>query len=211
MPTRLLLTRHGETRANVERRLVGHGESPLTERGRRQALALAERLQREPIAAVYASDLTRCCETAALAIAGRHIEVAAEPGLRELHFGDWEGRTFDEVQAGWPDAWSRLLAIDETFCAPGGEPVVAASARIAATMAAIADRHAGKSVLIVAHGGTLYLYLSHLRGTPLSGTVRVAAANCALTLVELHEDGPRLTIVNDDAHLARIDAGGSQQ
>lgn len=209
MPTRLLLTRHGEAQANVERRLVGHAESPLTARGRRQAEALAMRLHDEPIVCAYASDLSRACETATLALAGRDVELRVEPGLRELYFGAWEGLNFREIERGWAHEHRRLLAIDETFCAPEGEPLSGAGARIARTIATIAAAHAHETVLIVAHGGSLQLCLARLLAMPLHAVFRLAIGHCTLSAVEFHGEQPLVTLVNDGAHLAGVDAEGT--
>jgi broad specificity phosphatase PhoE len=199
-PVRLILTRHGETVANESRRFSGHSDVALTRRGRAQARALARRLRREPITAAYSSDLSRARETAEITLQGRGIAVEINAGLRELSFGDWEGLTFDEVRAGWPDQFARLLAIEKDFCAPGGEPITVARGRVVSAAMGIAARHAGETVLIAAHGGTLQLLLSHLLGMPPNCMFRIATGNCGVSIVEFHGERPFVTLVNDCAH-----------
>lgn len=204
MPTRLLLTRHGETTANAARQFSGHSDVSLTALGRRQARALAVRLRGETVAAAYASDLSRARETAELALAGRGLTVRGEPGLREFNFGDWEGRTFAEVRAGWPDDWNRLLAIDDGFCAPGGEPLRETRVRVSEAVQRIVAAHPDETVLVAAHGGTLQLVFAEALGMATGAMFRIATDNCALSIIEIHGARPLVRLVNDQSHLKRL-------
>ncbi len=199
-PVRLILTRHGETVANEGRRFSGHSDVALTKRGRAQARALARRLRDEPITAAYSSDLSRARETAEITLRGRDIPVQVKSGLRELSFGDWEGKTFAEVRTAWPEQIQRFLANDEGFCAPGGEPLPVARERVIAAAEEIAARHFGETVLIAAHGGTLQLLLSHLLGMSVGNMFRLATGNCSVSIVELYGDRPLVTLLNDCGH-----------
>src|SRR5687768_670536 len=96
--TRLILVRHGETAWNHDLRLQGHTDTDLSDLGREQAARLAERLAREEIAAAYSSDLRRCVDTAAIALAGRGIRPTLMEGLREVHLGEWQGHTTAELR-----------------------------------------------------------------------------------------------------------------
>src|SRR5690606_41498851 len=95
--TQLLLIRHGETAWNLDRRVQGHTDIPLNARGRAQAHSLARALRHEPLAAVYTSDLGRAMATAQPLAQALGLQAQAEPGLRERHFGCFEGRTQAEV------------------------------------------------------------------------------------------------------------------
>ncbi|HLZ72924.1 MAG TPA: histidine phosphatase family protein [Dehalococcoidia bacterium] len=202
MATRLLLTRHGETVANAARRFSGRSDVALTALGRRQAKALGRRLRGFEIDAAYASPLLRARQTAEIALAGRGIAVTPDEGLREISFGEWEGRTFDEIRERWPNEWTRLRSFDESFCAPGGEPFTEAQQRVVESAIAIVGRHPDETVLITAHGGTLQLLLSHVLGMPAGSMFRIATGNCSLSIVEFHGERPIVTLVNDCAHTA---------
>ena len=95
-PTRIIAIRHGETTWNVDTRIQGHLDIPLNATGRHQAARMALALKDEPIAAVYASDLTRAWETAQYLGRVHGLQVNPETGLRERGFGDFEGKTFAE-------------------------------------------------------------------------------------------------------------------
>lgn len=90
---RIHFVRHAETLFNVNGQLQGWCDSPLTERGERQAAALGERLRNIRLAAAFTSDLTRTRTTTAAALSGHpHLPLTVMPELREWHFGAWEGK-----------------------------------------------------------------------------------------------------------------------
>lgn len=153
MATTILLTRHGETDWNRERRVQGHTDRPLNDTGRAQALALAQALAGESLEAVYASDLSRAYETARAVAEPRRLPVRTVPELREKNFGTWEGLTDEEIFSRFPDARRGRWGDGET-------PEHVAS-RVVVALQEIAGRHPGATVLVVSHGGPLRAVLSH--------------------------------------------------
>ena len=105
--TTILLVRHGETDWNLERRWQGHIDRPLNDVGRAQARALADRLDSEPFAAVYSSDLARARETAEIVAAAHGLPVHLDPRLREADVGEWSGLTADEIERRYPEGCGR--------------------------------------------------------------------------------------------------------
>ena len=111
--TRILAIRHGETLWNVDSRIQGHLDIGLNDTGRWQAERLGLALKEEPIAAIYASDLSRAHDTALAVSRHTGVPVQAEPGLRERSFGEFEGRTFAEIEKELPEQaqrWRRQTA-----------------------------------------------------------------------------------------------------
>ena len=156
-PTRILAIRHGETAWNVDTRLQGHLDIPLNDEGLRQAQHLAQALgQSETIDAIYASDLSRAHITAqAIAQATGHT-VSTHPGLRERHFGAFQGRTFAEIEVELPEhAWHWRKRTPDWVPPDGGESLIALRERIVATVDELAARHPSQQVVMVAHGGVL--------------------------------------------------------
>ena len=149
----ILLARHGETDWNLERRVQGHTDRPLNATGLAQAEALAELLSSEPLVAVYASDLVRARETAEAVAQRLGLEVVVDAGLREKHFGTWEGLTDVEIRERFPEA------LPGTF--GDGETTEAVAERAVAAYERIRARHPGGAVLIVTHGGALRAILAH--------------------------------------------------
>ena len=147
--TIILLARHGESDWNVARRWQGHADRPLTERGREQARALAERLQHVELDAVYSSDLRRAADTAAAV----SLEVIELPELREVDVGSWSGLTRAEAEERFPEGVARWR---EGF--PGwddGETYEEMTERVVGAVLAIARAHRGGRVLVVSHGGPI--------------------------------------------------------
>jgi len=151
--TTILLVRHGETDWNLERRVQGHSDRPLNETGRAQARALAQQLAGEPVDAVYASDLLRALDTARPLAEALGLPVQTLPGLREKHFGTWEGLTDVEIRERFPQSDGGPWGDAETT-----EDV---AARVIAALHDVAGRHRGGHVVIVTHGGPVRAVLRH--------------------------------------------------
>ncbi len=154
----LYMLRHGETAWNTERRMQGMKDSPLTERGRRQAEAVArtlkEELARVPGPTVFwRSPLGRTRETAA--IIGRELGLAPDQWredarLAELCYGDWEGFNWREIEAHTPNALATWKADPHRFCPPGGETHAELRDRSASFLAEVAGM--GLRTVVVGHG-----------------------------------------------------------
>ena len=154
----LYVLRHGETAWNTERRMQGTKDSPLTERGRAQAVAMGRALRSElahqSVPTVFLrSPLGRASETALLV--GRELgldpgEWRDDPRLAELRYGAWEGFTWKEIEADHPNALATWRADPHGFCPPGGETHVELRRR---TQAALSDIIAGNlRTVVVGHG-----------------------------------------------------------
>lgn len=154
----LYMLRHGETAWNTERRMQGTRNSPLTERGRSQALAMGRALRaelvREPGPTQFLrSPLGRTRETSE--IVGRELGLAAadwrdDPRLVELSYGEWEGFNWAEIEANRPDALAQWRADPQGFVPPGGETHLELSRRSAAVLAEVAASRT--RTVIVSHG-----------------------------------------------------------
>lgn len=153
--TRLIAIRHGETAWNVDTRIQGQLDVPLNDTGRWQAARLARALADEGIRAVYSSDLGRAHETArAVAQAGGQL-VINEHGLRERHFGEFEGFTWKEIEERWPAQSERWRKRDPDFAPRGGETLRRFYARVVETVTRLASAHPGQTIALVAHGGVM--------------------------------------------------------
>lgn len=123
----LAFVRHGETAPNVEGRLLGRSDPPLTDRGRVQARAVAAYAASLGALRVYTSPLRRAVETAAEVAAASGLEVVIDERLVEIDYGEWEGKDL----AGIPHEVVRRWREDPTFAPPGGESLAAVVARVA--------------------------------------------------------------------------------
>lgn len=145
------MIRHGFSVANNEHRFAGHSDFPLTELGKLQAERCAEALKDEKIDAIYASDLKRAFETATPIAKAHGLTVIPHEGLREIFAGEWEGKTFEELQSEYPEGfgvWRNDLGAAHP---DGGESIAELFERIIATMGEIAKEQEGKTVCIATH------------------------------------------------------------
>ena len=180
-PTRIIAVRHGETAWNVDTRIQGHLDIPLSANGRWQAARLAEALRDESIKAIYASDLTRAWETAQYVGQVHSLPVIKEIGLRERDFGDFEGKTFAEIEMLLPEQSMRWRKRDPDFYPAGGESLVALRARVMEAAERLAAQHPGEQIALVGHGGVMdVLYRAATRldiQAPRTWTLGNAAIN----------------------------------
>jgi probable phosphoglycerate mutase len=153
--TRILAIRHGETEWNADGRIQGQLDIPLNDTGRRQAERLSAAVADENITALYSSDLLRAYQTAQAVARGCGLPIVTDTGLRERSFGVFEGLSFDEIRARWPEQAERWRRRDADFGAEGGETLRAFYERCVATASRLAAGHPGETIALVAHGGVM--------------------------------------------------------
>jgi probable phosphoglycerate mutase len=201
--TRILAIRHGETAWNVETRLQGHLDIPLNDTGLLQADQLARALTgRETVDAIYASDLSRAHTTAqALALAMGH-SVRTHVGLRERHFGVFQGRTFAEVESEWPEHAVQWRKRTPDWAPPGGgESLLRLHARIVDTVNELAAQHTGQQMVLVAHGGVLVVLYRAATRLDLQAPRTWSLTNTAVNRLLWTPEGLSLVGWGDTSHL----------
>lgn len=157
---RLLMVRHGQTPANIEKVWHGSTDTPLTDLGREQARLLGEYFHRIVIPdVIYASPLQRARDTAQ-AIADRHgLPLVIDERLREFSLGEWEGIKFDDIDI-LHGARAELYGNPE-FAAPGGESQLMVRNRMVAAIDEVLHRHPDQNVVLVSHGTALGIAIAH--------------------------------------------------
>lgn len=206
LTTELLLIRHGVTAWNRERRFQGRIDIPLDEQGRRQAERLAAALAGEPVRAVYASDLARAWQTALPLAGALRVEPRAEPGLRERHYGAFEGLTFEELERDHPGDFARWRAREPDFEPPGGgETLRALHARVESLLRALARRHRGERVAAVTHGGVLDCAYRIATGLAIEAPRRHELLNASVNRVAFDGESFRLLSWAEVGHLQAAD------
>lgn len=205
--TEIIIIRHGETEWNQSGRFQGHSDVPLSEEGRAQAEALGRNLIVDQVDAIYASDLMRAMETAAPLAARFGLKVIADPLLRELNFGAWEGRSFTEVNADSPDTMKEFYRDPERAAIPESEPFPDFQKRVAGRVREIAAAECGKRVVIVSHGASIRILLADLLSMPIRSIWHISQLNTAVNRIRFEDDGFAIvTLLNDTSHLRTEDA-----
>ena len=191
--TRLLLIAHAATAWNIERRYQGWTDVPLSEIGRDQVRRLAHALRGVPIDAVFASDLSRSIETAVGLGEPRGLAVRVDRRLREMNFGDWEGKTASEIGDVSPE-WNRG---DAGARPPRGESLADVAERIDAFLADLP----GGDVAIVGHRGSLRILVCRLLGLPATSHWSFRLDVASISILEVDAGRAVLTRLNDTHHL----------
>lgn len=202
--TRVTLVRHGRTAWNAQTRIQGHVDIALDDVGEWQAQRVAESLRDEDVHAIYSSDLARARHTAAPLAQALALDLAVDTGLRERHFGSFEGLTFAQIDQHHVDDANRWRTRDPDFAPSGGETLRHFQARALQAVTRIAAQHAGAHIVVVTHGGVLdAMYRAGSRiaiDAPRSWHI----GNASIHRMLLTEQGWTVVGWNDEFHL---DAG----
>jgi probable phosphoglycerate mutase len=206
--TRLVLIRHGESWAMVDRIVAGHDACRgLTPRGRAQAEALRDRLIRtrelEGARALVSSLMERARETAEIIAPGLGgLDVDQRCGVCEMHPGEAEGMTWDDVERTYADV---LRSGPYQAWLPGAESWAELTVRVGTDLKRLADDYAGELVVIACHGGVVEASLIVLGGLPLTRPFDLAIDYTSITEWQGRMVGDqfrwRLSRLNDAAHL----------
>lgn len=200
--TVLLLVRHGVTDATGKRLYGRTPEVHLSERGRAQAEALAERLAALPVRAVFSSPLERCRETAAPIARALGLRVRTDRGVLETDIGAWTGRTFGQIRRS--GLWRQILAVPSSARFPEGESLAEVQARTVKALEVIASRHPTEIVVVVSHGDPIRLALAHYAGAHIDHFQRFEVAPGSVSAVAIGGRAPRVLLLNDTGDLSDL-------
>lgn len=201
MGTIIYLTRHGETEWNIEKRLQGRGDSPLTENGIQRAKELRDRIKNIDIDVIYSSPIKRALNTANILRGNKNIDIVTDDRLMEMCFGDYEGKKIDIIQKENP-SWDINLIMQGNveICAPNGENLKEVRERISKLMNKIIAENIGKSILIVTHGITLKALMYYFKDEDVNSEVMGQAT---LTKINIDEKNNfYIEFKNDDSHFS---------
>jgi probable phosphoglycerate mutase len=208
--TVLYLVRHGEAESNRDNRFGGWSPAPLTDLGHRQAVAAAAEMLRRAPTVLVTSDIERARQTAQPIADLLKLEPRLEPGLRERSLGVFDGLSFTEAEARFPDMWKRLSSRDPNAVPEGGETADTVFARVSTAIERILTDHPGERIAVVTHGLALFHAFSYVcrLGTPSHDhPVFVLVDNASITQLEHRGAHWRIVSINDTAHLRDLTMG----
>jgi len=199
----LLLIRHGQSEAYVEGRpfplIDGHGDPPLSALGRDQAGKVADRLAGAGIDAIYVTTLCRTAQTAAPLVERLGLAPVVEPGLREVHLGEWEGGLYRKMVAEFHPIAQRMFAEERWDVIPGAESLVSFDGRVRAAIGRLAAAHPSQRVAVFTHGGVIGQALALASGSrPFAFNT---ADNASISRLIVTADRWFVRSFNDTAHL----------
>lgn len=201
--TTILLIRHALNDFVSQRKLAGWlPDIHLNEEGRAQANALAASLSKLKLTGLYASPLERALETAAPIGESQGLEVIERPGLGEVRYGSWQGRTLKSLRK--LKSWAVIQNTPSLASFPDGESFPEAQARVVAELEALREEHSSKNDVIacVSHSDIIKLAIAHYLGLPLDLFQRLTVSPASVSALSVGKKHSRLLALND-SHAAR--------
>lgn len=162
--TTVLLVRHAQS--TMAGRFCGHSDAPLSEAGRAQLPQIVRCLERWPVARVYTSDLKRAYETAVAITDGKSLPLVVRAGLREINFGEWEGLSWEEIEARDPATASAWFANYPLQSAPGGESFEDYRSKVEDELTALLKEADRECMAVVTHAGFIRTALVNILDIP---------------------------------------------
>lgn len=198
MIEKLVLVRHGQTVQNVAGIAQGWNDSELSDAGRQQVLRLAERLGAMKATALYSSPLGRAMSTAQAIAEATGLTIVTLDDLREMNYGDWEGRSFLDVRREDEETYQRWIADEDSQC-PGGESHKDVRRRLERAFGAIESSRP----IVVTHGTALRIAVTALLELPVMHARYFAQDNAAMNVFVSRGGRWVMKCWNDDSHCER--------
>jgi alpha-ribazole phosphatase len=193
-PCRVLLMRHAAPAQ--EGCFLGQLDAELGAKGRRQLREVAQKLSPYRVVAVYSSDLLRARSTAEAAARTVGIQVETRPGLREMHFGVWQGLSWEQIEKRFPRLARRWVKDFPQGTIPGGEIFNEFKKRVRWELRYIIAKHPDACVLVVTHAGVIRSTLAQALGVRDRNLSRIVQDYCGLTVIDYFQDTVSVRCVN---------------
>jgi len=192
--SRLILIRHCEPQEDARGLCYGRLDIGLSPAGREHAARLGVRVAKHSYDAVYASPRARAVDTAVPIAAERELEPVVDDELREIDFGELEGRSYDEIAQTDPELYRTWMETPTQVRFPGGESFADVKRRALTAFERIRVRH--ESAVVVTHGGVVRAGLAAWLGMPDDAIFRLAQDYGGVTIVDWLGDAPLVRLMN---------------
>ena len=203
MSLKIYFVRHGETTYSQTGGFCGAIDPELTPAGSQMAEQFAATYAKLPWNAVYVSPMKRTIATAKPLCDAMGIEMQLHDGLREIKYGDWEGKTVEEVKKDYEEDYINWLT-EPAWNAPtnGGETSVEIASRSSLVIAEIQEKYKSGNVLVVSHKATIRILLCSLLGIDLGRyRYRIGALAASVSIVKFDVRGPLLEVLGDRSYM----------
>ena len=194
--------RHGITDWNTSGRIQGHLDPPLNAAGRSQAQLVSQRLAGLGATALYSSDLRRAYETAQIIGQTTGLRVVQKLGLREMHFGRWQGLTSQQIRDRDPAGYAARRANPYDVSPPEGETWRRFYDRAVRALEEILATTAAKQVIVVTHSGVCTVLGLRALGLDCTGKRTFGNDNCGLHTIAVAGTQWRAICLNEVTHLS---------
>lgn len=202
MSLRLYLVRHGETPYSKTGGYCGAIDPELTAEGLLMADGLAAAYRSQDWAAAFVSPMKRTIATAKPLCEAVGLEMQFRDGLKEIRYGEWEGKTAEFVREHYAEDYQRWLTEPAWNPPTGGETAVEIASRASLVIAEIQEKYKAGNVLLVSHKATIRIILCSLLGIDLGRyRDRIALLAASVSIVKFDAHGPLLEVLGDRSHL----------
>lgn len=199
--TKLYLIRHGETMWNVERRMQGHLDSPLSTLGEQQASWLSHALKDVHFDVLCASSSGRTLQTANIVKGSRELTIHASDEWKEMNLGAWEGRISAEIEDLDPDNFHAFWNAPDLYRPTQGESYADLQARVIPAIGQLLEEHAGKTIGLISHTVTLKIIMAYFERRALADLWNPPYFHpTCLSLVEMMDNEPHIRLHGDTSH-----------
>lgn len=199
---RIYITRHGETEWNLEKRMQGWNDSPLTAKGIEDAIALGYRLKNVDLKCVYTSPSGRAMKTSELIIGNRDIAIIREENLREIHLGEWEGKTAFELDKADKVNHKAFWEAPHLYVPNKGESFFEVRKRISDVLNRIINENKNDEIMIVTHAVIVKTIMSIFKGLEVEKLwEQPFILGTSLSIVEIDSTCTRVILEGDITHI----------
>ena len=180
----------------------GSTDYQLSEEGILMARELSDVLKGLEVGAVFSSDLKRAVDTAEISLSGRLCDIKQVRGLREIHLGEWEGKSFDEVRSTWNELYEKRGTSFDSVGPPGGESFKDLQKRTVPAFEEILKNNPSGDILVFAHGGVIWTLMCNYFGFKLNDIFFYPMDFCGIHLIERDGDFMKLKKYNWSPNLS---------
>lgn len=199
---KLYVVRHGQTEFNLENRMQGRIDSPLTQRGRADAEALGRYLSNIDFDLVLASPSKRAQITAELICTGRDINIQVEKDIREINMGSWEGRTKEEIMKAFPEEGEIFYNKPHLYKALEGDSYYDVQDRAVSAVKRLAEQHEGGNILLVTHTVVIRAIIAYFKGRSMADLWKgPAIEGTSITLLEAEKGNVSVAAIGETPHM----------
>lgn len=200
--TIVYLIRHGQTEWNLEARMQGHKNSPLTEVGITQAKGLHNRLMNEKIDLIYSSESQRAYDTARIIKGDKDIPIYRRNGLREINMGEWEGMKQSDIINKYPQIWNDFWNNPIQYTPVGqGESYTEFKNRIITDVENIINSNQGKNIAIITHRIVLKVLMLHFNNQDITNIGNIPDIQPAsLSKICVNNEVREILLYGDTSH-----------
>lgn len=202
MSLKIYFIRHGETTFSQTGGYCGILDPDLTPEGHEMAQAFAQAYRSVQWEAIYCSPMRRTIATAKPICEAVGLEMQLRDGLKEINYGEWEGKTNAEVMQQYHDDYVRWLTEPAWNPPTGGETSVQIASRASLVAAEIEEKYLEGNVLVVSHKATIRVLLCSLLGIDIGryrDRIDMPAASVSVIKFDVH--GPMLQILGDRSYM----------